>query len=141
FTVRNRFSLREYHTWFYAGDLPSWLLGFVRALQPQRRPRAYRMIERVMRGINNHETAKAIAAGLGPECLIHVTALAGDFVRRASVTFRDGAVATACLPVYIADAYLQGRLDQTGLRTPLDLLDSGRLAEMVDGATLHMDLG
>lgn len=139
FAVHHRFSLTEYHTWFYVGDMPAWLLGVVRFLQPQRRPWAYHMIEKIMRRMNAHETKKAIAAGMGPECLILVAATTGDGVRETSVLFQNGALATACVPVYIADACVRGSLGGTGLLTPLDLLSTDRLPEIVDGAAVSVN--
>jgi len=54
--------------------------------------------------------------------------------------FRDGAVATACLPAYIADCCLRGEVPQTGLLTPLDLIDPERLPEITDGALMFQPL-
>jgi short subunit dehydrogenase-like uncharacterized protein len=135
-TIPARFPLQEFHTWFYMGDLPTWLLDIVRLLQPNRRPWAYRIIEAIMRRINDRDTAKAIAAGVGPECLLQVLARYSGQTHSQSLVFRDGAVATACLPVYIADRCLRGEVSRTGLLTPLDLLDPERLPEITTGALL-----
>jgi len=123
-TIPNRFSLQEFHTWFYMGDLPTWLLEMVRVLKPNRRPWAYRLIEARMRYLNDRDTAKAIAAGIGPECLLQVLVRNSDEAKARLMVFADGAVATACLPAYIADSYLRGEVSQTGLLTPLDLVDT-----------------
>ena len=139
-TIPGRFPLQEFHTWFYMGDLPTWLLEIVRLLQPNRRPWAYRLIEAVMRRINDRDTAKAIAAGIGPECLLQVLARSSGESESQSLMFRDGAVATACLPAYIADHCLRGEVPQTGLLTPLDLIDTERLPEITDGALMFQQL-
>jgi hypothetical protein len=118
------------------GDLPTWLLDIVRLLQPNRRPWAYRLIETIMRRINDRDTAKAIASGVGPECLMQVLARSSGETKSQTIMFRDGAVATACLPAYIADRCLRGEVSQTGLLTPLDLIDTGRLPEITDGALI-----
>ena len=136
-TIPGRFALQEFHTWFYMGDLPACLLEMVRLLQPNRRPWAYRLIEAIMRRINDRDTAKAIASGVGPECLLQVLARNSDETKSQSVMFRDGAVATACLPAYIADRYLRDELSKTGLLTPLDLIDTERLPEITDGALIN----
>ncbi len=135
-TIPARFPLHEFHTWFYMGDLPLWLLDIVRLLQPNRRPWAYRFIEAIMRRINDRDTARAIAAGVGPECLLQVLARSSRERISQSLLFRDGAVATACLPEYLADCYLRGEVSQTGLLTPLDLVDPARLPEILDGALM-----
>jgi len=135
-TIPGRFSIQEFHTWFYMGDLPTWLLNIVRILQPNRRPWAYQLIEAIMRRINNRDTAQAIAAGIGPECLLQVWARNSDETKSQSIVFRDGAAATACLPAYIADYYLRGEVSQTGLLTPLDLIDPAKLPEMTDGTLI-----
>jgi hypothetical protein len=136
-TIPARFPLQEFHTWFYMGDLPTWLLNIVRLLQPNRRPWAYRLIEAIMRRINDRDTARAIAAGVGPESLLQVLASSSSETKSQSLLFRDGAVATACLPAYIADHYLRGELAKTGLFTPLELIDPERLPEIADGALIR----
>ncbi|MCX8065747.1 MAG: saccharopine dehydrogenase NADP-binding domain-containing protein [Candidatus Hydrogenedentes bacterium] len=141
FTLRKLFPVREYHTWFYVGDLPVWLLKLFRILQPQHRPRVYRLVESIVRRINNRETAKAISAGVSPECMIYVRVVIGDQIEERFVTFYDGAIATACLPVYIADGYIRGNITKTGLLTPLDIITTDRLKEIVDGAITSMKLG
>jgi len=115
--------LQTFHSWFYLGDLPTWLLGIIRLLQPQRRPWAYRLIERAMARINAAETAHAIAAGLGPEALlqVEVTTHAGE-KRNAELRFVDGAAATALLPVLLAQRHIDGPGLPPGLHTPMDLV-------------------
>lgn len=138
--IPRRFPLQEFHTWFYMGDLPTWLLAIVRVLQPDKRKWAYRLIEAIMRRVNDRDTAKAIAAGVGPECMLQVEARNEREVKKASMLFLDGAVATACLPVHIADRYLRGELADTGLLTPLDIVKPEELAKITDGALLSATL-
>ena len=90
-----------------------------------------------MRRINDRDTAKAIASGIGPECLLQVSARNSDEAKSLSLMFPDGAVATECLPAYIADHYLRGELAKTGLFTPLELIDPERLPEIADGALIR----
>ncbi len=130
-TLPRRIPLQDYHTWFYLGDLPLWLLDVVRWLQPQRRAWAYGLMEFVMRRINAHDTAKAIAAGVGPEALLLIAASQGEEVESRSMMFVDGAAATACLPVYLAHLYATGEIEQTGLLTPLDLIAPDALEAIV----------
>ena len=139
-TLADRFSLQELHTWFYLGDMPTWLLGIIRLLRPDRRAWAYTLVEAIMRRLNDKDTAKAIASGVGPECLLQVKAKLGEKTESNFMVFRDGAVATACLPVYIADACLQGRISKTGLLTPLDLAPTEGLVELCGGTLLQSDL-
>jgi short subunit dehydrogenase-like uncharacterized protein len=139
-TLADRFSLQELHTWFYLGDMPTWLLGIIRLLRPDRRAWAYKLVQTVMGHLNDKDTAKAIAAGVGPECLLHVSAKTGERTASSFMVFRDGAVATACLPVYIADAFLQGRISKTGLLTPLDVVPTEDLVELCSEALLQSDL-
>ena len=120
--IPQRFRLREMHTWFYMGDLPTYLLGMIRVLQPGRRPWAYRLVETSIRRINDRETARAIAADVGPEVLLTVTAANSEFTRTHRLLFCDGAVPTACLPVHIVDRHLRGEPVGTGLLTPLDIV-------------------
>jgi hypothetical protein len=140
-TLPSRFSLQEFHTWFYMGDLPTWLLEVVRILQPNRRPWAYRMIEAIMRRMNDRDTKRAIASGVGPECVLQVSIRVPSEAQTKSVMFRDGAVATACLPAYLADRYLRGELRQTGLLTPLDLVKVECMPQITDGAVIAENLG
>ncbi len=135
-TIPCRFPLQEFHTWFYMGDLPTWLLAIVRVLQPDKRKWAYKLIERIMRRVNDRDTAKTIAAGVGPECLLQVEAHGPGQTKRASMMFRDGAVATACLPVHIADRCLRGGCGETGLLTPLDVVRPEEMKVVADGALL-----
>jgi len=135
-SLPGRYALEEYHTWFYMGDLPLWLLDVIRLLQPQRRAWAYRLIERIMRRINESDTNKAIASGIGPEGLLVVTASNEDESETKRLLFRDGAIATACLPAYIAQKYLHGNIIKKGLTTPLDLVASAELPDLLEGALL-----
>lgn len=135
-TIPGRYSLQEFHTWVYMGELPTWLLEIVRFLQPNRRPWAYRLIEAIMRRINDWDTAKAIASGVGPECLLQIVARNSDETKSQSLLFCDGAVATACLPAHIADCYLRGKVFKTGLLTALDLIDTEKLPEITDNALM-----
>lgn len=138
-TIPGRYSLQEFHTWFYMGELPTWLLEIVRFLQPNRRPWAYRIIEALMRRINDRDTAKAIASGVGPECLLQVVARNSAETQSQSFLFCDGAVATACLPVHIADCCLRGKVSRTGLLTPLDVVNTEDLVNLADGALVPSD--
>lgn len=139
-TLADRFSLQELHTWFYLGDMPTWLLGLIRLLRPDRRAWAYKLVESVMGYLNDKDTAKAIAAGVGPECLLTVTVCNGKDEQNSFMMFRDGAVATACLPVHIADAFLQGNLSETGLLTPLDIVNPEDVFEIAGDALIESDL-
>ncbi len=140
-TLSERFPLRELHTWFYLGDLPTWLLGLVRLLQPHRRRWAYTLIERIMKRVNDQDTARAIAAGVGAETLLQVSLSTGAQTETSRVLFRDGAAATACLPVHIAEKCLSGGVDQTGLLTPLDLVEPAVLWDSFGDAILRMEAG
>lgn len=133
-TIAHAFPLREYHTWFYMGELPTWLLDVVRVLAPQRRRWAYRLIESIMRRLNDRDTARAIAVGVGPECLVHVTARSATETRQASILFRDGAAATACLPAYLAALYFDGGIPAAGLMTPLDLVEAAQFEAIAGDA-------
>ncbi|NLV46426.1 MAG: hypothetical protein GXY07_18240 [Candidatus Hydrogenedentes bacterium] len=135
-TLPRYFQIQDHHTWFYMGDLPLWLLDIIRALQPQRRPWVYRLVEAVMRRINASDTEKAIASGVGPESLLMVTVSDQDKTESRQILFRDGAVATACLPVYLAGKFLRGEINRTGLLTPLDLVQPGELPEALESATV-----
>jgi len=140
--IPERFSLQEFHTWFYLGDLPLWLLELVRVLQPHRRPWTYRLIEKVMHRINDHDTNKAIRAHVGPEALLMVYARNARQKTSCHMLFRDGAMPTACLPTTIADMILKGQCSRTGLLTPLDLIDPNDFLSRPEDAILsaHLDL-
>jgi hypothetical protein len=127
-------ALEEFHAWFLADDMPTGLLRVVRWLQPHRRPWAYRLMASTLRIIHQHATRRATLAGLGPECLVHVCGTDGRRMLRSSVTFLDGAVATACLPVHLANAYLRGEVSKTGLLTPIDLVDPHHVPALIAGA-------
>jgi len=139
-TLANRYPIQELHTWFYLGDMPTWLLGMLRLLRPDRRAWAYRLVESVMRRMNDKDTAKAIAAGIGPECLLQVTVSAGTREEQRFMMFCDGAAATACLPVYIAQFYLEGNLEAAGLLTPLDIVQPHALLEIAGDTLIKSDL-
>ena len=132
--------LAELHSWFYFGELPEWLFGAIRILQPHRRRWAYRLIERAARTVNARECAHAIAQGLGPEGLLHVTATAGGDSWTGHILFRDGAMATARLPVQIAQAYFADERPRAGLTTPLDWLEPGAALERLGTAALRVSL-
>lgn len=135
-TLPERFPLRELHAWFYLGNLPLWLLDGVRLLDPGRRRWAYRLIEAVMRRINDAETRNAVAAGIGPEALLSVRACGPQAEAAADILFRDGAVATACLPAHLAGCWLRGELPETGLLTPAGLPVCGDLAAITADALI-----
>ena len=132
-----RFPVRETHSYFYMGDLPLWMLTVMRLLQPHRRQWAYALVAGVMRRINDRETAKAIAEGVGPESLLQVTVENGSESRTRHMLFTDGAEATAILPVYIAQRIFDGEVGKTGLLTPLEIVDAKTLLAREDGAILR----
>jgi saccharopine dehydrogenase-like NADP-dependent oxidoreductase len=136
-TVPARFSLRESRSWFYFGDLPLWMLRVVRFLQPHRRRWSYALVEAVMRRINDQETAKAIAEGVSAESMLQVTVRAGEASHSRQILFRDGAVATAMLPVYLAGRILRGEITATGLLTPLDIVDPAAFLALPGPAILR----
>lgn len=135
-----RYPLRDVQSWFYLGDLPTWLLGLIRRLQPHRRPWAYKLIESVMRRINDAETRKAVAEGIGPEGLLWVAAHNRDCEQSAWIRYQDGAIATALLPVQIAQVLLSGGKDHTGLLTPLDLIDPTPFLTLQDNGILDRNI-
>lgn len=135
-TLPKHVQWRDYHTWFYLGEMPLWLLNVVRLLQPQRRAWAYRAIEAVMRRINTRDTAKAIASGVGPEAMLMVSASEEGRSQSRSMMFVDGAAATACLPVHLAHMYLSGKIGTTGLLTPIDIIAPDTLNAIVQDILL-----
>jgi len=140
-TVPQRFALRDLHVWVYMGGAPTWLLGAIRAAQPQRRPWAYRLIEHVVRRSNAREFARAAAAGIGPECLLQVVVRDAREARTGHILFRDGACATAYLPALLAREIVAGRITHRGLATPLDLLPPQATLAGLGPAALTADLG
>ncbi len=138
-TLYTRKPLEEFHTFFYMGDLPTWLLEIVRILRPDRRPWAYRFIEALMKHLNARDTQTAIDAGTGPESLLHIRVQGADDAQTESILFRDGAIATACLPAYIADACLKGNIISTGLLTPLDVIDTEVLPDLLNDAVIGLN--
>lgn len=137
-TVPAHFPLRDLRTWFSMGDLPTWVLSVVRLLRPDRRRWAYRLVDGIVRRLGARDTARAIAAGLGPEALLVVTARAEREARTRHLLFRDGAVATAVLPVRIARDCLAGRWSRRGLVTPLDLLEPDEVLQGLGDAVLRI---
>ena len=92
-----------------------------------------------MQRVNDKETAKAIAEGVGPECLLEVTAVAENKKENRFMMFRDGASATACLPVYIVKQYLKGKIEATGLLTPLDIAQPEIVIEIAGNTLIKSD--
>ena len=85
--------------------------------------------------------ACAIANGKGPEGLLWVNACYDTNSHAASILFRDGAAATAMLPVHLVCEFLAGEWHQTGLLTPADIVDVGAFLEgMEDEAILEARL-
>jgi len=122
-TLPNVLDVRNVHSWFYFGDMPLWIFELIRVLKPHRRNWAFRLVDQLTRRVNEPEVAKAILEGRGPEGLLLVTARDDGRTESAHILFKDGATATAALPIQIADGLLRRRWDQTGLLTPLDLFD------------------
>jgi hypothetical protein len=116
------------------------MLGMIRVLRPNKWNWSYRLIERLMKNINSRDTAKAIARGLGPEAILLVTVKGDGVERQASIVFRDGAVATAILPVMIAREYLEGRLSRRGLGVPLDVLDPKTVLRNLGPAVIESNI-
>jgi hypothetical protein len=73
---------------------------------------------------------------VGPEALLMVYVRGECETKSSHVMFRDGAIATACLPVHIAQRYLRGEIVQTGILTPLDLAARENLPEITEGALI-----
>jgi short subunit dehydrogenase-like uncharacterized protein len=128
-TLPHKRALRNLRVWFYMGDIPTWLFPIIRLLRPDRHPMIYRLLERIVDNMNTKEIAHAIATGQGPEGVIQVTVSSGKETLTGSLTLRDGAVATAFLPAYIANAYLSGMLDRSGVLTPTDLVTLSQIEQ------------
>jgi len=129
--------LQEFHSWFYFGDLPAWMLRVIRGLHPNRRPTVYRIIERVVRYLNERDTAKAIASGVGAEGLLLVAVRNASEERISQIVFRDGAQATARLPVLVTRALLSERKIPSGVLTPLDLFQPRDVLANLGSTVIH----
>jgi short subunit dehydrogenase-like uncharacterized protein len=119
-TLPGQYPLQDLRIWFYMGDAPTWLFPLIRILRPDRHPCVYARLEKIVDAMNKKETAHAIATGATPEGVIYVQATSEAGPSEASLTFRDGAVATAFLPAHLADQWLQGNAEACGLLTPPD---------------------
>lgn len=136
-----RFPGLTYRTWIHLGDLPPWLLTVIRWLRPHQWAWSYRLIERIARKMNDDETARAIAAGAGPEAALKIEVYRGDTMTDGEFVYTDGASPTACLPVHLADAWLRGGLRATGLLTPLDVVAPDDAVLLAEDVTLRFDWG
>jgi len=125
-TMAARHGLEEYHTWFALTDQPSWLFPLIRLLRPDRYAWRYRLVESIARWMNDRETAEAIEQAVSPEAVLVVRA--GE--REARVRFMDGAEATACLPVHLAEGWLRGEWREAGVLSPLDLVEPGEALDI-----------
>lgn len=136
-TLPQKHALRNLRVWFYMGDVPTWLFPIIRLLRPDKHPTVYRFLERIVDTMNKKEIAEAIAAGHGPEGVIQVTVTREKEASTGSLTLRDGAVATAFLPAFIANAYLMGSLDHAGLLTPSDLITLAEIESALRRIVVH----
>jgi len=120
-TLPSQYPLHDLRIWFYMGDAPTWLFPLIRILRPDRHSFVYSRLEKIVDAMNKKEIAHAIATGATPEGIIYVQVSTAAGSCEASLTFRDGAVATAFLPAYLADQWLQGNGEACGLLTPPEL--------------------
>lgn len=139
-TLAQRYPLKNIRTWFYLGEQPAWLFGLIRLLQPQKRKWAYDLIRTVANITDSREYKRSVNAGHGPEALLYVEAGNGHEKRFGSVLLKDGAAPMGCLPAIIAGDFLAGRIRQTGLTTPLDLVSFDRMVESATDAIIAIDM-
>ncbi len=138
--LAGRAGLQELHTWFHLTDIPVGLMKVIRLLEPQRRPWAYRLITFFAERMNNADTANAIAQNCSPESLLQVTLQGGNTTHRHWMLFRDGACATAVLPVRFAEDYIAGKIDAQGLLTPVDCYADTDLAALAGDTLIDAQL-
>lgn len=132
FTLADSLGARSVSTWAHFGEIPAWVFTLVRALRPDRRPWANRLLQRLTKLTMERDFARAAARGIGTEAWLQVTVDGAD--RRWRATFRfpeGGSIPTAYLPAIAAKRFLEDRLTATGLVTAIDVFDlESLLAEL-----------
>lgn len=132
-TVPARIPLRSFEQYWNLGEIPPGTFALIRILKPHRRPWAYRLLKRLTERIVRHDYERSVKKGLTAEGVLKIIARGGGRTWEATVTFDDGFVATAYLPVIAARRFTEGLLSESGLVTPLDIFDDeGLMREMAE---------
>ena len=132
--VPQKVALRCVTTYWAMGDVPPGFFSLIRLLKPHARPWAYKLVRRLMEWSMQHDYARAVKKGIGPEAVLKVVGHGPDKRWEALAFFRDGGVATAFLPVLVARRFGAGAEIGAGLLSPLDVFDPDDVVrEMVDG--------
>jgi hypothetical protein len=135
-----RAHLREIHTWFNLGDQPAWMFGLIRLLNPAKRTRAYRVIDRIVGRLNRAEFDHAIKQGLGAQAVLSVKTFGAGKELGATLHFTDGASPVGVLPVRIVRDLGSGKIEKRGLVTPIDLYRWVDVREEVQQCVLCMEV-
>lgn len=132
--VPQKVPLRSLATYWAIGEVPPGFFALLRLLQPHRRSWSYKLIRRLSEWSMKQDYERAVKKGLGPEGILKIVGQGATQRWEARVSFADGAIATAFLPVFTARRFFDGELRHTGLLTVLDLFDpEDALREMQDG--------
>jgi hypothetical protein len=122
-TVPKQTPVRSLENWWAMGEVPPGADALLRLLKPHERDWARRLFERLMRWTLRGEYRRGVKRGLTTAGVIKVAARAAEGRWEGTMHVEDGGLATAYLPVLAAKRLAEGRLEQVGLLTPIDVFD------------------
>jgi putative NADH-flavin reductase len=122
-TVPRRTSVRSLANWWAMGEVPPGMNTMIRLLKPHRRKWAHRLFAALVRQTMRGEYRRAVKKGLTTAGVIKLVARSPRAQWEAILPVDDGGLATAFLPVLAAKQRAEGRLEHTGLVTPIDVFE------------------
>lgn len=132
-TVPKRTSVRSLENWWAMAEVPPGLNAAIRLLKPHKRAWAQRLFEPLVRATMRSEYRRGVKQGLTTAGLIKVVARGPGGGGEATLSVEDGGLATAFLPVLVSKQLAEGRLDRSGLVTPIDVFEPvGTFGELAD---------
>jgi hypothetical protein len=121
--VPQKVPLRSLATYWAMGEVPPGFFALLRLLKPHERTWAYKLVRRITEWSMKQDYERAVKKGLGPEGILKIVGRGTTQRWESLLSFPDGGIATAFLPVLTARRFFEAGLGKTGLLTVLDLFD------------------